>query len=260
MKRVKSFANIVTTYILFISLAQASGSQLPFSPEQEAKIGEIAANYLVAHPEVLVSVSQRLQQQQKQREQMSFAVSVMENQATLLNDAATPVYGPDNAQVAVIEFFDYQCTYCIAMAPELQKVMKTHPEVRYVFKEWPIFSGSRENSLLAAQRGLAVWKEKGAEAYVTYHNAVLAAGRDSGAVTKENIEEAAVKAGWQEKEKTDFRDVIAGNDELARTLGLSGTPGIIVMPTKAAMPNNITVFPGKVSAEMLEKAIRKAGD
>ena len=178
MKRVKSFANIVTTYILFISLAQASGSQLSFSPEQEAKIGEIAANYLVAHPEVLVSVSQRLQQQQKQREQMSFAVSVMENQATLLNDAATPVYGPDNAQVAVIEFFDYQCTYCIAMAPELQKVMKTHPEVRYVFKEWPIFSGSRENSLLAAQRGLAVWKEKGAEAYVTYHNAVLAAGRD----------------------------------------------------------------------------------
>ena len=82
MKRVKSFANIVTTYMLFISLAQASGSQLSFSPEQEAKIGEIAANYLVAHPEVLVSVSQRLQQQQKQREQMSFAVSVMENQAT----------------------------------------------------------------------------------------------------------------------------------------------------------------------------------
>lgn len=35
MKRVKSFANIVTTYMLFISLAQASGSQLSFSPEQE---------------------------------------------------------------------------------------------------------------------------------------------------------------------------------------------------------------------------------
>lgn len=109
MKRVKSFANIVTTYILFISLAQASGSQLSFSPEQEAKIGEIAANYLVAHPEVLVSVSQRLQQQQKQREQMSFAVSVMENQATLLNDAATPVYGC-HFQKATAQNSEAECT------------------------------------------------------------------------------------------------------------------------------------------------------
>lgn len=31
----------------------------------------------------------------------------MENQANLLNDPDTPDYGPDNAKVAVIEFFDY---------------------------------------------------------------------------------------------------------------------------------------------------------
>jgi hypothetical protein len=51
-------ALIVTTYIGFGFTAHASDPQPVFSPEQEARIGEIAANYLVAHPEILVTVSQ----------------------------------------------------------------------------------------------------------------------------------------------------------------------------------------------------------
>jgi len=228
-----------------------------FSAEQEERIGQVAADYLVAHPEVLVSVSQRLQQQQE-REQLRFAVSVMENQTALLSDPDTPTVGPKEAKVAIIEFFDYQCTFCIAMAPELDKVMKSNPDVRYVFKEWPIFAGSRENSQLAAERGLAVWKAKGAEAYVTYHNAVFAAGRAEGKVTKADIDQAAEKASWHENGKDDFKDALTRTDELARKMSLSGTPVIIVMPVAGALPKNITVFPGKVSSEMLETAIRKA--
>lgn len=102
-------ALIVTTYIGINSMAQASAPQPVFTPEQEAKIGEIAAEYLVAHPEVLVVVSQKLQEQQEARQQLQFAVRVMDNQAALLNDADTPAFGPENAKVAVIEFFDYQC-------------------------------------------------------------------------------------------------------------------------------------------------------
>jgi len=82
----------------------------------------------VAHPEVLVAVSQKLQVQQEARQQLQFAVRVMDNQAALLNDAHTPAFGPENARVAVIKFFDYQCIYCSSVAPELEKVMKTHPD------------------------------------------------------------------------------------------------------------------------------------
>jgi protein-disulfide isomerase len=81
-------------------------------------------------------------------------------------------YGPEKAKVAVIEFFDYQCVFCNRFAPELEKVMKAQPDVRYVFKEWPIFGSRWPESLQAAQQGLSVWKQKGAQAYVTYHNAL----------------------------------------------------------------------------------------
>ena len=249
---------IVTTYICFNSVAQASAPQPVFTPAQEARIGEIAAEYLVSHPEVLVAVSQKLQAQQEARQQLQFAVRVMDNQAALLNDADTPAFGPENAEVAVIEFFDYQCVHCSSVAPELEKVMKTHPDVRFIFKEWPIFADRWENSRAAAERGLSVWKQNGAEAYVTYHNAIYTTGNNEGKLTKEDIERAAAKAGWHDAVKDSFTVALEKNNELARALDLTGTPGIIVLPTTNASPKNITVFPGAVSEELLAAAINKA--
>jgi len=43
-------------------------------------------------------------------------------------------------------------------------------------------------------------------------------------------------------------------------LGLTGTPGIIVMPVTGATPKNITMLPGAVPAERLEAAIQKASE
>ena len=251
-------ALIVTTYIGFNSLAQASAPQPVFTQEQEARIGEIAAEYLVAHPEVLVAVSQKLQEQQEARQQLQFAVRVMDNQAALLNDADTPAIGPENAKVAVIEFFDYQCIHCSSVAPELEKVMKAHPDVRYVFKEWPIFADRWENSQAAAERGLSVWKQKGAEAYVTYHNAIYATGNNEGDLTKEDIDRAATRAGWHDAGKENFTPALEKNDALARVLGLTGTPGLIVMPVTGATPKSITVIRGAVSAQSIIAAITKA--
>ncbi len=131
----KTLISLVTTYTLFHLSPVLAASAPAFTPEQEAQIGKIAADYLVAHPEVLVQVSQKLQQQEQERQQMALTQKVMENQEALLRDKDTPVIGPQDAKVAVIEFFDYQCIYCSKLAPELEKVMKTSPDVRYIFKE-----------------------------------------------------------------------------------------------------------------------------
>lgn len=246
MKANKLAALIVTTYIGFISTAHASPPLPVFSPEQEARIGEIAADYLVSHPEILVTVSNKLQEQQEVRKQKMFALSVMENQANLLHDPDTPAYGPENSKVAVIEFFDYQCVFCSRFAPELEKVVKAQPDVRYLFKEWPIFGGRWEASLQAAQ------------AYVTYHNAIYATGHNEGKLTVEDIHGAASKAGLTAPAPGDHTASLEKNSNLAEALGLTGTPGIIVMPVSGATPDTITVFPEAVTAERLQAAIRKA--
>ena len=58
MKKLFSLALIATSVallsaVLLPAMASAADAPATFTPEQEAKIGKIAADYLVAHPEVL---------------------------------------------------------------------------------------------------------------------------------------------------------------------------------------------------------------
>ena len=249
---------LVTTIILSVFTPLHAAPAPAFTPEQEARIGKLAADYLLAHPDVLVQVSQKLQQQQHAREQLAMSLKVMDNQAALLRDADTPVTGPAGAKVAVIEFFDYQCVFCSRLAPGMEQVMKARPDVRYIFKEWPIFAAKWETSSLAAQYGIGVWKAKGADGYLAYHNGIYHTGHIEGDLTTEDVKAAAHAAGVDTLNAVDHAPVLKKNDALAQALGLTGTPGLIVMPVENATPETITVFAGLASPEQIVAAIDKA--
>ncbi|MGX4848954.1 DsbA family protein (plasmid) [Enterobacter cloacae] len=242
-------------------VSAASQPASAFTPEQEARIGEIAKDYLLAHPEVLVEVSQKLQAQQQEKQKQAMSAAVIENQTALLNDKGTPSYGPADAKVTVIEFFDYQCIYCARLAPELEKVIKANPGVRFVFKEFPIFGERWPASLSAAKTGLQVWKQKGADAYLNYHNAIYATGHNEGKLTDADISAAAKAVKFDAKTAPDVQGTLDGINTLAQQLGFSGTPALVVLPSTGASADNVTVIPGYTSAELLQQAIsHAAGD
>ena len=73
--------------------ALASAANAPaatFTAEQEARIGKIAADYLVAHPEVLLQASQKLQQIQAEQQASAATQAVIKNADKLTQDKATP--------------------------------------------------------------------------------------------------------------------------------------------------------------------------
>jgi cytochrome c oxidase assembly factor CtaG len=84
----KTLINLVTTYIIFQLNPLHAATAPAFTPEQQEQIGQIAADYLVNHPEILLQVSRK---QQQERQQATLAVKVMDNQAALLEDKDTPV-------------------------------------------------------------------------------------------------------------------------------------------------------------------------
>ena len=229
-----------------------------FTAEQEARIGEVAKDYLLAHPEILVEVSQKLEAQQQKTQQQAMTQAVLRHQDALLDDKSTPSYGPADAKVAFIEFFDYQCSVCARQAPVIESLMKANPQVRYVFKEWPIFAQRWTPSLTAAKTGLQVWQQKGADAYLAYHNALYATGHDEGRLTQADINKAAAQAGKLKGKNDDMLEVLSRTDALAQNLGLRGTPGMIVMPVNGASADNVTVIPGGADQRALQAAIDKA--
>lgn len=230
-----------------------------FTAEQEVRIGEVTKNYLLAHAELLMEMSQKLQAQQQAQQIKLMAASAVESQASLLKDKYTPSYGPADAKVTVVEFFDYQCVYCARLASELEKVMQVNPDVRFVFKELPVFGERWPASKNAAKTGLQIWQEKGADAYLKYHNAIFATGHNEGQLTQSDINKAASAANYVAKKNTpDVKNTLEGILTLAQKIGVAGTPALVVMPSTRADADNVTVIPGFAHADMLQVAIDKA--
>lgn len=82
------------------------------------------------------------------------------NAGLLAPDARDPAFGPANAKVTVIEFFDFRCPGCKAVAHDYRALMAAHPEVRFVFKDWPILDrGDDITSQYAARAALAAHQQ-----------------------------------------------------------------------------------------------------
>lgn len=252
----------ITAFALPISACARSDDG--FTDKQQQQIGKIAAQYLVDHPEVLQQAGQKLQQQQQQQATQQLRESALEQQDALLNDKATPSVGPKDAKIAVVEFFDYQCIYCAHTAPEVEKTMQAHPEARYVFKEFPVFGERWPASNQAALTGLSIYKEKGAQAYLHYHNGIFATGKNEGKLKQSDIDALASKAGVTSAQinanRSNAEKALNDTMDLGQELGIMGTPTLVVMPVKGATADNVTVIPGAADSDTLDEAIKKAAD
>lgn len=60
-------ASAVSMILIHNSLSYAGEITPVFTPELEARIGEIAADYMRAHPEILIQMSETLQQEKQNR-------------------------------------------------------------------------------------------------------------------------------------------------------------------------------------------------
>lgn len=230
-----------------------------FTPEQESRIEVLTHKYLLTHPEILMEISQALENKQHVQQITEITQAVLRNQDSLMSNKFMPSFGPADAKVAFFEFFDYQCSACAKQAPVIASLMNANPQVRYVFEEWPISAPKWTASLSAAETGLKVWQQKGGDAYLAYHNGLFGTGRNEGRLTTEDISTVVGVAGQLKENNDGIIDGLSQTDALAQQLGLSGTPGMIVMPVSGANPENVTVILGGTDQKTLQAAIDKAG-
>lgn len=231
------------------------------TPQDKEEIGKIASQYMLDNPEVLIGMSNALRKKQEvaQQEKLkeSVRVAITKHEA-LLNDKDTPFIGPADAKLAVVEFFDYNCVFCSKVAPELKAVMKNNPDVKFVFKEMPIFKERFPTSKLAAQLGNKVFKEKGSEAYLKYHDGIYETKHFEGKLTISDVEKVAKSLGVDPKVKADeFMDKVDNNMELAQSLNINGTPSFVFMPTANQTEDNTLVMMQAASKEELQSIINQ---
>ena len=70
-----------------------------------------------------------------------------------LNTDGDPVRGNPAAKITVVEFSDFQCPYCAKAVEQVKAVLAKYPNVKLVFKQFPLESHSQ--AALAAEASLA---------------------------------------------------------------------------------------------------------
>ena len=192
--------------------------------ESDEAFGERVRAYLLAHPEVLEEASQKLQDNAEAKTQA--AMRKAETQlpglrAAIERDPRDFVANP-NGRITITEFYDYRCPHCIHMAPGIVALIKSHPEVRFVFKEMPIFGA---DSIHAADAALAVKKSGGD--YLGLYQAFMAAQPLDDRV----IDQMAVAHGAKAADippNSDNTAQLAANKALFDKLAMDGTPGFVI--------------------------------
>lgn len=173
----------------------------------------------------------------------------------VIDDPNTPVLGNPKGDVALVEFFDYQCPYCKAAEPRLQDLVRTDGKVKWVIKEFPILSPV---SLVAARAALASVKQG---KYPAYHQAMM---MFKGQLTDDLVFEIAGRAGVDvarlksEMGAPEINAHLLDNMLLARSLKLSVVPGFLVDSKVLSGVTNRTEtakidFPAEIAAARARK-------
>lgn len=191
--------------------------------EADPAFGAKVRAYLLEHPEVIEEAVVKLRQKQMLEQAKAQAGTVQKYRQQLERDPRDLVINP-KGEFTVVEFFDYRCGYCKVVAPEMVKLMQENPDVRFVFKEFPIFG---EVSETAARIALtAEGKTKGLQLYKAL---MEDRGLDEAALDRHMIEvgldPAAVRKAAASPAITEQLDDVR---TLAQALGLQGTPAFII--------------------------------
>ena len=192
---------------------------------------EAIHNYLIAHPEVLIEMSNRLQVQQQQAEDAARQAAVDKlGLKAFFNPKIAFITGPKNAKHTFVEFSDYNCPFCRASNPTVETFYRKHKnDTRFAFIEFPI---KGMNSIAVARLALAARKQP--DKYLEYHFALM---RESAEADPAAAVAIAKEVGLNLKKlQADERDpsieaTIAAGRALGDAANIDGTPAFIINGT-----------------------------
>jgi protein-disulfide isomerase len=254
MRRIFGTSYCAVIGVLVFLLGTAPAAAEGFTDAQRAEIEKIVgeyiarnpefiADYLRQNPDILIEVSNILRARQIAQEEETKALALSTYREQIERHPMTPASGNAEGDVTVVEFFDYNCGYCKRVFAYVPDLVKEDPNLRVVWKEFPILGPV---SRYAARVAMAADRQG---KYTEFHNAAMGGGR---LVSEAQVLKIAEKAGLDTAQLLrDLEDpaIEAYLDEtiqLAGALGINGTPGFVV---------GDQVIAGAISKEAMQQAI-----
>jgi len=151
-----------------------------------------------------------------------------------LIDGGSPIMGNSNAPITILEWGDYQCTFCYKFHQNtlntIQKDFINTGKAKLVFKDFPL---NGPDSLLAAE---ASYCAEDQEKYWQYHDELYKnwGGERTGWITRESLENFAntVNLDLSEFNKcldnNKYQNKVKTIHEFGKEIGIDATPSFLV--------------------------------
>lgn len=190
-------------------------------------------SFLLGNPDLLPQMAQAYEEQEAAKRLAQMGGEVFQPFPGV-------VLGNPNGKRVLVEFSDYNCTFCRQSLGDVSRLIAEDPDLKVVIREWPIFEGSDVASRMALAAGMQ-------GKYAAFHDAMF---------RTRDVEAAARAAGLdmakaqQDMASEVVSTEIARNLDHARALGFTGTPAWIA---------GNKPFGGAVGYEKLKAALTAAG-
>ena len=144
------------------------------------------------------------------------------------------ILGNPNAKISIVEFGDYQCTFCYKFHKDTMKMIVEQyvvdGEVNFVYKDFPLNGPS---SMMASEASYCA-QEQGK--FWQYHDMVFEnwEGENTGWVTRVALERFAKNVGLDMIEfnscmdNSKYHQKVLENEEFARKINIDATPSFII--------------------------------
>ena len=158
--------------------------------------------------------------------------SLLTKSQLIKNDS--PTIGFTNAQISIVEFGDYQCTFCYKFHQNTLNDIKTEyidtGKANYVYRDFPLNGAS---SILAAEATYCA-NEQGK--YWEYHNILYNnwAGENTGWINTDSLEGFGAEINLNISEFNrclnthKYYQMIIDNENYAKQIGINATPTFLI--------------------------------
>jgi protein-disulfide isomerase len=211
-------------------------------------VEKVIAKWIEANPKAIIASVTNMQKKAMADQMKDAQKNISGKKSELFNDPNSGTSGAADADVVIVEFFDYACGYCKKAQASVAQLLAEDKKVKIIYKEYPILG---QASVEMSQVAVAVNIIDPA-AYRKFHDALM----KSNAHSKDEAIKIAKSVGvsGEKLEKTLKADadkigkILQANSMLGTSIGINGTPGFVIGEELIPGAVDVATFKEKIAA------------
>jgi len=219
---------IAISFIFLLATQSFALDLSKMSAAERALLQKEIRLYLLENPEIIMEAVEVLREKEQQAAIQSDFELVKKHKKAIFEDGFSFIGGNPNGDITLVEFVDYRCGYCKKAHNEVEKLLSTDGNIRFVIKEFPILG---EESLVLSKFALAVKLVHGDEIYKLVHDILIKMKSPPSEkafnqiLSNLNLDAKLVESAMESNE---VNGMIAYTRTLAERLKISGTPTFVM--------------------------------